>query len=73
MKIMSNEFKDWLEDKIYEIVLESGIMDKIEKISRISLTKADVYGWKNGQKISIEVWLDDDVGEWEMEHRETDK
>lgn len=70
---MSNEFKDWLEDKIYEIVLESGIMDKIEKISHISLTKAYVYGWKNGQKISIEVWLDDDVGEWEMEHRETDK
>lgn len=70
---MSNEFKDWLEDKIYEIVLESGIMDKIEKISHISLTKAYVYGWKNGQKISIEVWLDDDVGEWEIEHRETDK
>lgn len=70
---MSNEFKDWLEDKIYEIVLESGIMDKIEKISNISLTKADVYGWKNGQKVSIEVWFDDDVEEWEMEHRETDK
>lgn len=70
---MSNEFKDWLEDKIYEIVLESGIMDKIEKISHISLTKAYVYGWKNGQKNSIEVQLDDDVGEWEMEHRETDK
>ena len=70
---MSNEFKDWLEDKIYEIVLESGIMDKIEKISHVSLTKAYVNGWKKGQKISIEVWLDDDVGEWEMEHRETDK
>lgn len=70
---MSNEFKDWLEDKIYEIVLESGIMDKIEKISHISLTKADVRGWKKGQKVSIEVWFDDDVEEWEMEHREIDK
>ena len=70
---MSNEFKDWLEDKIYEIVLESGVMDKIEKISHISLTKAYVYGWKKGQKVSIEVWFDDDVEEWEMEHREIDK
>ena len=70
---MSNEFKDWLEDKIYEIVLESGIMDKIEKISNVSLTKAYVHGWKKGQKVSIEVWFDDDVEEWEMEHRETNK
>lgn len=70
---MSNEFKDWLEDRICEIILESGAMDKIEKISNISLMKAYVHGWKNGQKVSIEIWFDDDVKEWEMEHRETDK
>ena len=29
---MSNEFKDWLEDRIGDVVLNSGAMDRIEDI-----------------------------------------
>ena len=70
---MSNEFKDWLENRIGEVVLESGAMDKIEEISNPSFMKTYVHGWKNGQKVLLEVWFDDDLEEWMIEHRELDK
>ena len=70
---MSNEFKDWLEDEIGEVVLESGAMDRIEEIPNPSFIKTYVHGWKNGQKVLLEVWFDDELEEWKMEHRETNK
>lgn len=66
--------KDYLYDRIYEIVLDSGTMDKIKEISPASYFSHNyVYGWKNGQRVVLEVWFDDDIGDWEIEHRETDK
>lgn len=71
---MSNEFKDWLEDRIGDIVLESGAVDKIEEICSASYSIRNyVHGWKNEQKVVLMVWFDDDLGEWRIEHRETDK
>lgn len=68
---MSNEFKDWLEDRIGDVVLNSGAMDRIEDIPNPSYSKTYVHGWKNGQKVLLQVWFDDDIGEWQIEHRES--
>lgn len=69
---MSNEMKDYLYDKIGEIVLDSGTMDKIEEIYPASYFSHNyVHGWKNGQRVMLEVWFDDDTGDWEIEHRES--
>ena len=70
---MSNEFKDYLWNTISDVVLNSGIMDKIEEIPNPSYSKTYVYGWKNGQRVLLQVWFDDELEEWRMEHRETDK
>lgn len=70
---MSNEFKDYLWNTISDVVLNSGIMDKIEEIPNPSYSKTYVHGWKNEQKVLLQVWFDDEIGEWRIEHRETDK
>jgi hypothetical protein len=70
---MSNEFKDYLWDTISDLVLNSGVMDKIEEIPNPSYNKTYVHGWKNGQKVLLEVWFDDELEEWKIEHRELDK
>ena len=71
---MSNEFKDYLYDKICDVVLNSGAMDEIEQVRGISYSIRNyVYGRKNGQKVVLMVWFDDNTDEWRIEHRETDK
>ena len=71
---MSNEFKDWLYDTLYEVVIDSGAVDRIEEIGSTAYSIRNyVYGWKNGQRVTLMVWFDDEVGEWKIEHRETDK
>ena len=69
---MSNEIKDYLYDKICEVVLDSGAMDEIEQVRSISYSIRNyVYGRKNGQKVVLMVWFDNDTGEWRIEHRES--
>ena len=68
---MSNEFKDYLLDIISDVVLDSGMMDKIEEIPNPSYNKTYVRGQKNGQKVLLEVWFDDELEEWKIEHRES--
>lgn len=70
---MSNELKDYLFDRIYELVLDSGAADTIEEVGSLSYNSHNyVHGWKGGQRVNLVVWFDDDVGEWRIEHRETD-
>ena len=69
---MSNEFKDYLLNTISNLVLDSGVMDRIEEIPNPSYNKTYVRGWKNGQKVLLEVWFDDELEEWKIEHRELD-
>jgi len=71
---MSNEFKDYLYDTICDVVLDSGAMDQIDEICSASYSIRNyVHGWKNGQKVVLMVWFDDALGEWRIEHRETNK
>lgn len=70
---MSNEYKDWLEDKIIEVVLESGVMDKIEKLDIRPGWVSFVNGKKNEEEVFIAVYFDDELCEWKIEHRELDK
>lgn len=65
---MSNEYKDWLQDKIAEVVLDRGLADKITHT-----TIRIVDGIKNGQPVRYEVWFDTEQYEWMIEHRELDK
>lgn len=68
---MSNETKDYLYDKACEVILEYGTMDKIDRVERPSYLGTYVYGWKNEQPVSLVVYFDDNLGAWQIEHRET--
>lgn len=64
---MSNEMKDYLYDKISEVVLDSGRIDKIEEICSAAYSARNyVHGWKDGHKVILIVWFDDDEG-WKLE------
>ncbi len=65
---MSNEYKEWLQDRIGDIILERGLADKITNI-----TVPIVDGVKNGQPVRYEVGFDMEQYEWKIEHKETDR
>ena len=70
---MSNELKDYLYDTICDVVLDSGAIDQIDEICSASYSIRNyVHGRKNGQKVVLIVWFDDDTDEWRIE-REIDK
>lgn len=70
---MSNEFKEWVDDKVAETLFDAGVIDKIEEINNAPyITRRYVYGWKNGQRVAFMVWLDN-YGDWIFEYRETEK
>lgn len=64
---MSNEHKDWLWNKIQEIVLDRGLADRTLNTSDTRF----VDGIRNGQRVRYEVWFDNELCEWRVEHRET--
>ena len=67
---MSNEYKEYLLDKVQELVLDYGAMDTIDEIKpTYCLERKYVYGQKNGQKVVVLVYLDDNTGDWVIEHR----
>lgn len=69
---MSNELKDYLYDTICDVVLDSGAIDQIDEICSASYSIRNyVHGRKNGQKVILIVWFDDDINEWQIEHRES--
>lgn len=70
---MSNEFKEWINDKVCEILFDANAIDKIEEIYTTPYsTRRYVHGLKNGQKVVFMVWLDVE-GDWNFEHREIEK
>ena len=69
---MSNEFKEWEIDRICEIVLDRGFMDRVEDV-QLGLHQSIAYGRKNGEPVCVAVWLDMDECEWKVEHRELAK
>ena len=68
---MSNEYKDYLYDKVQEVVLDACIADKIIKVRPCQLYNAYIVeGLKNEQKVKFEVWFDSIESEWKYERRE---
>ena len=70
---MSNEYKDWIEDRVCEVLLDAYQIDRVEEI--IPSPIKDIYyvhGWKNGEKVAFAVWFDDMLCEWKYERREYD-
>lgn len=62
---MSNEYKDWLFDKLSEVVLDRNLADIITHVY-----PPFVYGSKNGDRVRFEVWYDQGLEEWRCERRE---
>ena len=70
---MSNEYKEWVNDKVTETLFDANAIDQIEEICIAPyIARRYVHGWKNGQKVAFMVWLNDE-GEWVFEHREIEK
>lgn len=68
---MSNEYKDWIWDRVQDVLLDNCQIDKVEEVIPSPIT--DIYyvhGWKNGEKVAFAVWFDDDLCDWQFEHRE---
>lgn len=69
---MSNEYKDWLYDRVQDVVLDAGVIDKVTEVNSSPIYGHKmVYGLKNGEKVAFVVWLDDFENEWKFERRET--
>ena len=66
---MSNEYKDWLYDRVWDLVLERGLLDEIIEMWPKEGTPQYVRGLKNGQKVKYYVNYDLERG-FLFEHRE---
>lgn len=70
---MSNEYKEWIDDKVADTLFDANVIDRIEEICSTPYSaRKYVHGWKNGQKVAFMVWLDNE-GDWIFEHREIKK
>ena len=68
---MSNEYKDWLWDKLPEVLFDAGVIDKaIQIIPDFSYECGVVHGIKDGYHVKYTVWFDDDDGYWRYERSE---
>ena len=68
---MSNEYKDWLNDRMKEVVIEAGIMDKTTGVEFSPIgSHRIIYGIKNGEAVAFAVWWDSIEKEWRYERRE---
>ena len=67
---MSNEFKEWEIDRICEVVLDRGFMDRVEDV-QLGAYQSIARGRKNGEPVCVAVWFDMDECEWKVEHRES--
>ena len=68
---MSNEYKEWLNDKVIEILFDANVIDKIDKILPTPIYAIKyVHGWKNNEQVAFAVWYDEIGEEWRFERRE---
>lgn len=70
---MSNEYKDWIWDKLQDVVLEAGVIDKILQVIPYDNIYGVVHGIKDGYHVQYNVWFDDDEGKWAFERMEGNK
>lgn len=68
---MSNKYKDWLYDRVQDVLLDAGVIDIVALVSNSPIIgRKYVAGYKNGQKVAFAVWFDDNECEWKFERRE---
>ena len=68
---MSNEYKDWLHDKVQEVLLDAEVIDLVAMVTKSPIIgRRYVAGYKNGQKVAFAVWFDERENEWKYERRE---
>ena len=61
---MSNEYKDWLIDKAYDIIFEHHLMDRVNTVYHNDFpTKKLLVGELDNKPVAYHVWLDDN-GIW---------
>lgn len=70
---MSNEYKDWLLDRVADVLFEARVIDRIEEYWYPGRDIIEVEGLKDNQKVRFAVWFDDNECEWKFEHRELAK
>lgn len=63
---MSNEYKDWIYDRVTEAVLAKGKLDWISRVLQRSTGFHYVYGLKHNRLKAYKVWLDEE-GIWQCE------
>ena len=64
---MSNELKDYLWDKLSDILLEANVVDKVfQTIVQYNEWAGTVCGTKDGTYVKYTVFMDDD-GNWKYE------
>ena len=68
---MSNETKEWIQDRAVEVLWNANVIDKIENTKIKGNCRCEVHGYRRGEPVAFIVWLNDD-GEWHFEHRELD-
>ena len=68
---MSNEYKEWLYDKVMDCLFDANVIDKITNItSPYRRHSYLVQGMKDEQPVCFEVWFSDWECEWKFERRE---
>ena len=68
---MSNEYTDYLYDKVQEVLLNACLVDKITKVRPCRMYNSYIIeGYKNKEKVKFEVWYDEFENEWRHERRE---
>ena len=64
---MSNEYKDWLYDKLQDVLLQVGAIDKVLQVIVWEGDNAGVvHGVKDGIHVKYTVFMEDD-GSWDYE------
>ena len=70
---MSNEYKEWLHDKMADVIFENHLLDEINNYWNTDIPDCSIVeGYFNGKRTCYRVWLDDN-GEWRFEQKEMNK
>ena len=67
---MSNELKDWISDRVQDVVIDMNLADRITRVYQDASFARFVEGVKNGDPVKFEVWFDTELLEWRCERRE---
>lgn len=69
---MSNEMKEWIQDRAVEVLWKSNVIDKIESTKMKGNFRCEIHGYHHNEPVAFIVWLNDE-DEWEFEPMELDK